>query len=172
MGCPYMKEEGVGSYYCSIMGGYVDRDHFSRYCYQSLDYHDCPSWNHQDTRSREQGHSGAARQQGDNGCYLTTACTMAKKLPDDCVELTTLRWFRDNYLLHRDEGTRDIAEYYYIAPKIVNKINCSADAKDVWDNLYISLILPCIKLIREGRFEDAYTLYKETTQMLKDKYLC
>ena len=34
------------------------------------------------------------------GCYLTTACMrhMQNKFDDNCYELTTLRWFRDNFV--------------------------------------------------------------------------
>lgn len=170
MGCPYMKEEGVGSYFCSVMGSYVSRDHFSRYCYQSLDYQDCPTWNHHDYEQRAEGHSGAEQQQG-GGCYLTTACTVSRNLPDNCMELTTLRWFRDNYLSKRENGSHEIGEYYYIAPKIVDKINQSPNADNVWSTLYDSLILPCVKLIKDGKYEETYQLYKKVTKQLKAKYL-
>ena len=168
-GCQYMDNEGVGSYYCRILGDYVDYDHFSRYCYQSLAYHDCPLWNHQDDKSRLHGHGGAAKQEGD--CYLTTACTVARNLSDDCLELKTLRAFRDNYLTNRTGGSHDIAEYYYIAPKIVEKINQCADADQIWNSLYNSLILPCVALIKDGKFEETYRLYKKTAEDLRDKYL-
>ena len=32
----------------------------------------------------------------DSGCFLTTACIRAKGLPDDCMELQTLRAYRDD----------------------------------------------------------------------------
>ena len=60
MGCPYLTEEGVGTYWCSIKVGYISYETFNDYCYHSLDYHGCPRWIHE-----EETH-GARRTQGDD----------------------------------------------------------------------------------------------------------
>ena len=49
-------------------------------------------------------------------CYLTTAACISAGLPDDCRELTLLRWFRDNILIVDSDGRRDVEEYYADRP--------------------------------------------------------
>ena len=107
----------------------------------------------------------------DEGCFLTTACIVAKGLADNCDELQTLRSYRDGYLLSREGGREDVAEYYAIAPQIVKKNDALPGAKARWTALYDSLVSPCVAFIREGDNEAAYRLYKETTLSLKNEYL-
>ena len=47
---------------------------------------------------------------------FTTACVKSKGLSDDCIELSTLRKFRDEYILNLENGEKDIKEYYDTAP--------------------------------------------------------
>ena len=89
------------------------------------------------------------------GCYLTSACVEAKGLPDDCEELTVLRNFRDNWLKQQPGGAEEIAEYYMTAPQIVAEINKQADAREIWNELYDALVVPCVKLIQAGAMEQA-----------------
>jgi len=119
-------------------------------------------------------HSGSGNSNNsssNSGCYLTTACVMSKGLPDNCEELETLRSFRDTYLKGIPEGLTDIKEYYEIAPKIVEAINKFPDAAKLWENVYKELILPCVSLIKKGDNKQTYSMYKQYTNMLKDKYL-
>lgn len=104
------------------------------------------------------------------GCYLTTACTSYKNLPDDCVELMTLRSFRDNYIAATPEGLRDIKEYYQTAPRIVRAIDAS-DERDVeYEKIYTDVITPCVSMINTGEKEGAYKLYKKMVRELEKKY--
>ena len=48
---------------------------------------------------------------GSEGCYLTSACVMARGLPDHCEELETLRLFRDEYLAGQPGGRAEIEQY-------------------------------------------------------------
>ena len=102
------------------------------------------------------------------GCYLTTACTEYYGLPDDCTELSTLRKFRDSYMLKTDAGCRDISEYYITAPKIVDIINNHPDKDSIYRTLYKETILPCVEFINGGKMQEAYELYKH---MVKDMQL-
>jgi hypothetical protein len=61
----------------------------------------------------------------DGGCFLTTACVRFAGLPDDCLELTTLRQFRDDFVAEKKGGRELLEEYYAIAPKIVSFIETS-----------------------------------------------
>lgn len=56
-------------------------------------------------------------------CLLTTACVRARGLGDDCIELQTLRTFRDEYVKGLPGGQEAIREYYEIAPAIVRAID-------------------------------------------------
>lgn len=56
-------------------------------------------------------------------CFITTAVCDSFGKADDCYELTAFRNFRDKWLVNQADGKNLIAEYYNIAPKIVEKIN-------------------------------------------------
>lgn len=105
------------------------------------------------------------------GCFVTTACIHTKNLPDDCYELETLRKFRDTYVVLQPTGKEDIALYYKNAPAIVNKINELPNAHQIFCDLYQELVLPCVNLIEEEEYANAYDLYMNTTLRLKDEYL-
>ena len=119
-------------------------------------------------RYRTGGNSGSSGNNG--GCYLTTACTVARDLPDDCFELQTLRNFRDTYLAAQNEGKDEIAFYYQIAARIVESINSLSNSKQIWENLYEELILPCIKHIGLGEFASAHKRYRQFTLDLAKKH--
>lgn len=106
-----------------------------------------------------------------DGCYLTSACTAARGLPDDCHELKTLRSFRDNYLRTQECGDKEISEYYCSAPQIVAKIKERADATAIFEKIYSELVLPCVEYIEHGKNEAAHKLYKEYALKLKEIYL-
>lgn len=170
MGCPYMEEYGVGDYWCRVDHMYVDDDTRNRFCYHSLDYHDCPAWKGKEHWEHDiKGREGAERAQGDN-CFLTTACVQARGLPDDCDELQTMRGFRDNFLMYQTNGGNDVALYYKVAPTIVREINMRTDADTVWDGIYRQLVEPCVRLVKAGENQKAYELYKRITLDLVEKY--
>ena len=65
-------------------------------------------------------------------CYLTTACVNTKNLPDDCMELTVLRSFRDGYLVNQPGGKGEVQEYYRTAPKIVEVIDRQNNRDEIY----------------------------------------
>lgn len=93
------------------------------------------------------------------GCFLTTACCQHKGLPDDCYELTTLRSFRDTYLLKTEEGQKLVEEYYRIAPSIVDDILASANKEDILESIY-NEICKIIVLVEAKRFAQAIEAYR------------
>ncbi|MFS1664423.1 CFI-box-CTERM domain-containing protein [Streptococcus sp. zg-JUN1979] len=107
----------------------------------------------------------------DSGCYLTSAAVDYMNLADDCDELTTLRDFRDTYLVHLPSGEQDIKHYYSVAPTIVQKINASQDKSQFLNDIYHELIEPCVELIKSNRLHEAYLKYKEYTLILEHKLL-
>ena len=132
----------------------IDSDTVHRYCW-GYHYEECPRYK-----------SG----QSSGGCYLTSACVEAKGLADDCPQLQTLRIFRDGYLRETDCGAEEIAEYYLIAPKIVAAIKARGSSKEIFEQIYRDLIIPCVKLIEAGNNSEAHRLYKSYTLKLKEKF--
>jgi hypothetical protein len=93
-------------------------------------------------------------------CYLTTACTSRRGLPDDCAELTKLRWFRDEHLRRRPGGDELVEAYYATAPAIVAAIDARADAGELYDAIY-DVVAACVTAIDAGRHDDALRTYGE-----------
>lgn len=134
----------------------IDSDTVHKYCW-GYHYEECPRYKNRDSSS--------------GSCFLTSACVEAKGLPDDCHELTVLRRFREGYLRSLPEGRKEIAEYYLIAPQIVEAINKRADAPSIFDSIYEKLVRPCVEMIESGENENAHKLYLETVKHLQLQYL-
>lgn len=152
MGCSYYTYRG--GYYCMKKQENVNEDVYSRYC-RGYYYSDCPIY-------KDEPSSG--------GCYLTSACTFSKGLPDDCYELETLRSYRDNWLANSDEGKALIKEYYNVAPKIVSNINERKEKKDIYEMIYKEMVNPCVELIEQNKNKECLELYKKMTLYLNETY--
>lgn len=154
MSCPYYKFESSlfgGDYYCIKQEKAVSSDIYYKYC-RSYDYDDCPVYKHESSSS---------------GCFLTSACTAARGLPDDCQELQTLRSFRDDWLKKTDEGIELVTRYYEIAPKIVAAIDAKPDCLEIYDRIYCEMVAPCVELIGQGKYQEALGLYRDRTLVLE-----
>lgn len=111
--------------------------------------------------------SSSSQMYGDEeDCFLTTACTKYKGLPDDCDELQKLRTFRDDYMLKRPEGKAMVKEYYRIAPAIVKKLAIDKN-EEVYDFIYDELVTKCINFINQGEHDMAMYYYKSFTEELQ-----
>ncbi|MDR0920007.1 MAG: zinc-ribbon domain-containing protein [Oscillospiraceae bacterium] len=104
-------------------------------------------------------------------CFVTTAVCEYFNKPDDCYELTTLRSFRDNWLIVQTKGDNLIKEYYDIAPKIVEILNLRSDKDIIYNNLWLNYISPCIKLIELTAYQSCRDLYVEMITNLKNSYI-
>ena len=151
MSCPYYSFRS-NDWYCNQIRDYVSTDVYYAYC-RNYDYESCPNY-----------------EISAGGCYLTSACVEAKGLADNCPELTLLREFRDGWLTEQSFGKQAIEEYYRIAPEIVVAIDRKDSAKNIWSELYESLVAPCVELIRQGEYEKAYQLYWSHAIALKRTY--
>lgn len=107
----------------------------------------------------------------DEGCFITTAVCDSFGKSDDCYELTTFRKFRDSWLAAQPDGKSLIAEYYTIAPQIVDKINCLADSAQVYQMIWQKYLEPCLRFIRSGDNLSCKNKYVEMVRALKAKYL-
>ncbi len=103
-------------------------------------------------------------------CYLTTACTKAKGLPDNCLELETLRSFRDKILIAEPFGRNEVREYHKIAPEIVQAVEEQKDAQNIWQGVFRD-IEHAVYLVMSKDFEGAFNHYQQMTLSLKKKYL-
>lgn len=79
------------------------------------------------------------------GCFLTTACCEVIGLPDDCLELTVLRRFRDSVLPTLPGGDAEIALYYLLAPVVLRRLR-GPRGREILKRVYFTHILPCVVL--------------------------
>lgn len=135
----------------------IDSDTVHRYCW-GYHYRDCPRY-----IAKNGGSS--------DGCFLTSACVEAKGLADDCYELTTLRKFRDEFLMKQEYGKCEIAHYYHVAPAIVDKIKASKNSNAVFERIYNELVAPCVKMIEESNLSGAHKHYRNYVVTLEKQYL-
>lgn len=108
---------------------------------------------------------------GDPSCYLTKACVEAEGLPDDCLELETLRNFRDSYLVNQQGGDVLISEYYSLAPRIIEAINKRPNAHEVFCGIFDRDIIKAVDMVQKGDSESALQHYKDMTNRLKSEFL-
>jgi hypothetical protein len=109
-------------------------------------------------------------QQDTSLCLITTACVEAKGLPDNCLELNTMRAFRDSYIKSLPDGEEIIREYYQVAPQIVARINRTDNWQEVYLNLYEQLVL-IVELICRGENDEALRNCLRIFNELKQRYL-
>jgi len=101
---------------------------------------------------------GGSSSSGGGLCFLTTACCEYRGLPDDCEELTVLRWFRDNIV-----PSEFVKEYYRIGPAIAERVK---DNKEKLDYIY-GVVTDCVEDIKSRRFHSALTRYVDMVQALR-----
>lgn len=102
-------------------------------------------------------------------CYLTTACVTRRGLSDDCVELETLRRFRDGYLLELPSGPALIEACYESAPEIVAAIDARPDAAEIYDGVY-GIVCDCVDAIEDGRNEEALRAYTDMVVTMRAQH--
>ena len=105
-----------------------------------------------------------------SGCFLTTAVTEAMHLPDDCLELKTLRGFRDTYMAKSPFLQAERLEYYRIAPSLVERIRRRSNSLAIWHDLAFRLIQPAVALIHAGQNEAAHLHYRAMMTELLDRF--
>lgn len=104
-------------------------------------------------------------------CYITTAVCQNQNKPDDCYELTTLRRYRDHYLMQTEQGKAIVDEYYNVAPGLVMMIDMQENKEQIYHNIYEEYLMPCIHHIEEKRNEECCDLYMQMVNNLKKTYL-
>lgn len=101
-------------------------------------------------------------------CLISTVCVKEMNLPDDCIELETLRKFRRKYLLDKSAGKRLLIEYERISPKIVEWIELQKDQRKILIDLYNQLVYPTVEMIQKGYVERPVYHYLRIINKLKE----
>ena len=114
---------------------------------------------------------GSGRRKGSGGCFITTAVCLSLNKPDDCIELSMMRMFRDNWLVNQKNGINIIEEYYRIAPLIVEEINACHDNAQIYKHIWEIYLYPFFKLISSGNNRKAKSVYLKMVYQLANKYL-
>lgn len=100
-------------------------------------------------------------------CFITTAAVELLGLADDHDVLETLRKYRDGYMQETEEGRALVAEYYEIAPKIVDAIDESNTPLAIYAELFHKYILEAKSQIDSGQNEKALATYKAMVEYAK-----
>ena len=106
-----------------------------------------------------------------DSCFITTAVCDSFGKADDCYELTAFRNFRDSWLDKQSDGKILIAEYYDVAPKIVEKINSLSNSAEIYKNIWTDYLSECLKSIEDGDNLNCKKIYVEMVNTLKEKFL-
>ena len=145
-----------------------DGGHGHEHWRSSSDYNNGKSSDYSRSDSNGSSNPSTGEVQSNGGCYLTTACMIHMKdhFDDNCEELTTLRWFRDNFV-----SIEDINNYYRKAPIIVGKIDSITNNQAIYEYIYDNIVLVCVKAIKNGDYRFAYDRYKNSLISLEEQFL-
>ena len=105
------------------------------------------------------------------GCFITTACIRSLRLSSDCEELTTMRTFRDEYILSTPTGCAEVSEYYAVAPLIVEAIQESGHSDAIYDSIFHKMLLPVVDLIRANKYGDAHSFCRYCFMFLSKTFV-
>lgn len=102
------------------------------------------------------------------GCFLTTMVVQGLGKPDDCMELETLRSFRDTWLQYNYPD--DIATYYAEAPEVVEQLKTLPESEfmAIVKDFHANFILPVVYHVWQGEYVQAYEKYKDMIAKSKE----
>ncbi len=106
-----------------------------------------------------------------SSCYITTIVVEILGKPDDCPELQTLRWFRNEILAPNEENEELLMAYDIYGGLLARSISTLENAKAFAEELYKIFISGCVKLINKGEYELAKVLYVEMVNALIGKFV-
>ena len=104
------------------------------------------------------------------GCFLTTACVQHKQLTDDCDELETLRYLRDQFMKNDKACVELVKQYQVSGPAIVRAINNCENKGEIYDYMYDRMILPSVNLVKQESYSEAVEYYKTFVKALLKQY--
>lgn len=107
----------------------------------------------------------------DDSCFLTTACVHHKGLADNCDELQTLRWLRDNYMANNHEDKALLKAYKTEGPRMLKAMHGFENRGEILDYLHDHLVQPSVVLVKEGHYRQATDYYAAFVKEMMSKYL-
>jgi hypothetical protein len=107
---------------------------------------------------------------GSSSCFITSAYVDYYGFSDNCYELETLRFFRDDICKTDDNFRELVLEYYKQAPKIVKSINEDEDKDAIYEMISNDLVKKCVKLIEENNKKEAIEAYSSVVKQLIKRY--
>ena len=129
----------------------------------------CPSCRDKRKNGFNGNSNNTPKQESSSGsrCYITTAVCEYYGKPDDCIELETLRLFRDNWLIEQEDGISLIKQYYLEAPNIVKWMKNSKRFNLMCEILLHTYILPCVEHIKKREYKECKELYIKMVEKVK-----
>ena len=104
-------------------------------------------------------------------CYITTAVCRSLQKDDDCYELNAFRRFRDGWYAKTPEGKAKISEYYLFAPMIVRAIDGTENKQDVYRDIWLRHLKPCLKELEDGHLQECAESYEAMVLDLEQQWL-
>ena len=104
-------------------------------------------------------------------CFITTATCTSLGKGDNCEELNAFRKFRDEWFSKTEYGKEKITEYYIFAPMIVSAIEKSKNKSLVYKQIWGNQLLPCLKLLKAGKFKMCAEQYENMILNLEKEWL-
>ena len=169
---------------CSCCGNPIERDTseisgLCYFCFRRLEQERYERQREIDIRRAEEERSAEYerrtreidQENSKSSCFISTAALTAAGYTHDAPQLNVLRKFRDNYIKRLPDGHNVIAEYYNIAPLIIEEIMKEGEPNEIFKNLYYNFVEPCYVLIINKQYSDAYELYCNNIKTLIEKYI-
>jgi hypothetical protein len=100
------------------------------------------------------------------GCFVTTAICNVLGYPDDCETLTSLRHFRDRFLLSSDFHYL-VDDYYARSGRIVDYIENCSDPVGLALHLQDAYLQEIVYKIEQGVVEEVISDYKSMVEYLE-----
>lgn len=114
-------------------------------------------------KRRRQSSSSSSK---DSGCFITTACVQYYGLEDECYQLTTLRRFRDSFMIGTAENRKLINQYYQKAPQIVEQLNNHPQKTVLYKTIFNQINKACL-FIEQNDFKSAKQTYINAVKHLR-----
>ncbi len=108
------------------------------------------------------------------GCYITDACleVRGRAHVDSCYELRLLYLFCKEYIAKLPDGEAVLSDYGRKAPRIARALGAERNVQRVRLELYARYLAPTIALIVNGRWDEAYAIYRAMCEDMENRYLC
>ena len=107
----------------------------------------------------------------DNGCYITTACIVAKGYVRDYTIIKTMRKFRDEYMNISPSRQSMVKNYYLNAPKVVEEITKAPNSNQIFTKIYKEMVLPTYEAIINNKKDEACQIYYDYFLKLCKEYV-